>query len=310
MASPLQKAQGTLVGAVTRQASKGNPLADSSSRRTYATKKHENTGLVPTRYIPIARRLNLPAMHSSARQPVSPKGPDGLATNDLTLPSMSQSHQQPQDLSPLAAAATAAIAGAEPISAAFPAAPPPLMHFPHCRLDITHIPSTHNDGTASASSPGKIEQVALPGALVRTLLSRFEESQQPSFPTPPPTPPSPSSSLSSAYGGGDDRERKTTVSASSAPKPLLRMRIQRHFDDADDWVFSRCLLADFAGFREDETEALSAQGQLCCWASVVLQPQPQSQSEGEEHGVGMWELGFVVQRVGVTDPGSGWCECF
>ncbi|KAG7284907.1 hypothetical protein NEMBOFW57_009522 [Staphylotrichum longicolle] len=75
------------------------------------------------------------------------------------------------------------------------------------------------------------------------------------------------------------------------------MRIQRHFDDADDWVFSRCLLADFTGFREDEAEALSAQGRLCCWASVVLQPLPQSQSEGEEQGVRMWELGFVVERT-------------
>ncbi|KAG7289816.1 hypothetical protein NEMBOFW57_006193 [Staphylotrichum longicolle] len=224
--------------------------------------------------------------------------------------------QQPQDQSPLAAAATAATAGAEPTSAAFPAAPSPLMHFPHCRLNITHIPYTHNDGTASASSPGKIEQIALPGALVRTLLSHFEETQQPSFPGPPsppgtspPPPTSSSSSLSSAYSS-DDRERKTTFSTSVAPNPLLRMRIQRHFDDADDWVFSRFLLADFTDFREDEAEALSAQGQLCFWASVVLQPLPQSQPQGEEQGVRMWELGFVVQRVGVTDQGSGWCECF
>lgn len=42
----------------------------------------------------------------------------------------------------------------------------------------------------------------------------------------------------------------------------------------------------------------------------MLQPLPQSQSEGEEQGVRMWELGFLVERVGVTDPGSGWCECF
>jgi hypothetical protein len=192
------------------------------------------------------------------------------------------------------------------------------MHFPHCRLDITHIPSTHNDGTASASSPGKIEQIALPGALVRTLLSLFEETQQPSFPgppsppatSPPPSPPSSSSSLSNASSSGDDRERKTTFSTSVAPNPLLRMRIQRHLDDADDWVFSRCLLADFTGFREDEAEAMSAQGQLCCWANVVVQPLPQSQPQGEQQGVRMWELGFVVQRVGVTDQGSGWCECF
>ncbi len=79
----------------------------------HTRQNHTNTCLVPTHHIPIARRPNPPAMHSSARQPVSPKGPDGLATNDLALPSMSQSHQQPQDQSPLAAAATAATAGAE-----------------------------------------------------------------------------------------------------------------------------------------------------------------------------------------------------
>lgn len=86
------------------------------------------------------------------------------------------------------------------------------------------------------------------------------------------------------------------------------MQIQPHFDDADDWVFSRCLLADFTGFREDEAEVLSSQGRLCCWASVVLQPQPDEGAGGE--GEGRWQLGFVVQRVGVRDPGSGWCECF
>jgi hypothetical protein len=90
------------------------------------------------------------------------------------------------------------------------------------------------------------------------------------------------------------------------------VQIQRHFDDADDWVFSRCLLADFTGFREDEAEVLSAQGRLCCWASVVLQPQRRldgghGEGEGEE---GKWELGFVVHRVGVRHPETGWCECF
>lgn len=130
------------------------------------------------------------------------------------------------------------------------------------------------------------------------------------------------------------------------------MRIQPHFDDADEWVFSRCLLADFTGFREDEAEALSTAagaGRLCCWASVVLSPPRRRRAgwvgggmgfEGGEDGDGLedeleeeglggqgleglggenggeageegrWELEFVVQRVGVRDPGSGWCECF
>lgn len=64
---------------------------------------------------------------------------------------------------------------------------------------------------------------------------------------------------------------------------------------------------------------LSAQGRLCCWASVVLQPAQREQAE-EQRGGGRegdpgdgpaeWELGFVVHKVGVRDPGSGWCECF
>jgi hypothetical protein len=182
------------------------------------------------------------------------------------------------------------------------------MHFPHCRLDITTFPCpphTNRDGTLSSTTggSGKLEQIALPGALVRTLLSRFEDGlqkqhQQQQQHQPPPPPPHPSKST----GPSGRKERRP-------------VHIQQHFDDADDWVFSRCLLADFTGFREDEAEVLSSQGRLCCWASVVLQPQQQSQHDGEGEGLpenssGKWELGFVVQRVGVRDPGSGWCECF
>jgi hypothetical protein len=123
------------------------------------------------------------------------------------------------------------------------------------------------------------------------------------------------------------------------------VRIQRHFDDAADWVFSRCLLADFTSFRDDEADALSSQGRLCCWASVVLRPvspssssSPPSPDEEGEDGRGRpgggrgdgdgegeneggsgggeggsdeeWELGFVVHWVGVRDPRGGWCRCF
>ncbi|KAL2161682.1 hypothetical protein VTH06DRAFT_8244 [Thermothelomyces fergusii] len=314
--------------------------------------------------------------------------------------------------------------------------PVPLMHFPHCRLDITTI--------SSPMGSGKCEQIALPGSLVRTLLSRFDghfrQRQQRQQYTPPSSaqpsqqqqqsqqqhqlqPPAARSSNYRPGPGGQERKKKgnkehrttattTTAAAAAAasaapttchPRKASRrppiIRIQPHIDDADDWVFSRCLLADFTGFREEDAEALSSQGRLCCWASVVLerqqpppqprqrrrrQPPPQLQGqarrhagcgEGREeeggqdgglhrgrdiaapgggkqaagdleaegggirHGNGvddndvcvgrhrtgledeewqeeeeeeevMWELKFIVQRVGVRDPKSGWCECF
>jgi hypothetical protein len=229
--------------------------------------------------------------------------------------------------------------------------PAPLMHFPHCRLEITTIPTPNG--------PGKLEQIALPGALVRTLLSRFESDlqqqqeeeyqyQQQRQPhrstsrTPSPPPPSSASRKSRTAHSPSPAPLPTTTTA--VPRPV---RIQPHFDDSAEWVFSRCLLADFTGFREDEAEALSTAagaGRLCCWASVVLSPPRRRRSGGcggqgfredgdedlkmeEEEGLGgqglegleggsgeadegRWELEFVVQRVGVRDPGSGWCECF
>jgi hypothetical protein len=178
-------------------------------------------------------------------------------------------------------------------------APPPLMHFPHCRLDISTLCSAGFPPAAAAGAPSsRLEQVALPGPLVRTLLSRFESTIQQN---PQPTSSSSSPPPSSASSSSSRRRHKAAEQ---------RVQIQQHFDDADDWVFSRCLLGDFTGFREDEAEVLSSQGRLCCWASVVLQPQPEEE-DGEGQGErGKWQLGFVVQRVGVRDPGSGWCECF
>ncbi|KAK4044386.1 hypothetical protein C8A01DRAFT_42817 [Parachaetomium inaequale] len=238
-------------------------------------------------------------MHASARQPAQ-KGADTSAMDLLSSPQQMQqdsppehAHQQLQQQ----------LQQQDTFST-----PPPLMHFPHCRLDITTFPCpphTNRDGTPFTGGSGKLEQIALPGALVRTLLSRFKDGLQKQHQQqhqPPPPPPHPS---------------KTRPSNGKERTPV---HIQPHFDDADDWVFSRCLLADFTGFREDEAEVLSGQGRLCCWASVVLQPQQQqqgqhSQQEGEgeplqDNSSGKWELGFVVQRVGVRDPGSGWCECF
>ncbi|KAH6650394.1 hypothetical protein F5144DRAFT_543447 [Chaetomium tenue] len=229
--------------------------------------------------------------------------------------------------------------------------PLPLMHFPHCRLEITTFPTPNG--------PGKLEQIALPGSLVRTLLSRFEtdlqqhqeeeyqyqQQRQQHRRTPSPSPAA--AAASKPHSPPSPPTTTTTTTPTTAPRPV---RIQPHFDDAADWVFSRCLLADFTGFREDEAEALSTAagaGRLCCWASVVLSPPRRRRSgagtagvggggmgfggifgddedelaeEEEEEGLrglggvsgvegedeGRWELEFVVQRVGVRDPGSGW----
>ncbi|KAK3309742.1 uncharacterized protein B0T15DRAFT_388170 [Chaetomium strumarium] len=193
--------------------------------------------------------------------------------------------------------------------------PPPLMHFPHCRLDITTI-------TAS-DLPASFERVALPGSLVRTLLSRFEdeivqtttttqarEQPQPQQKSQQQQLLQPRLTVNGGSGGGSGGGRKEAV------------QIQRHFDDDDEWVYSRCLLADYTNFREDEAEALSEHSRLCCWASVLLRPLPlepgAAEGEGEGEGgsssgggsSGGWELEFIVLRVGVRDPESGWCECF
>jgi len=242
------------------------------------------------------------------------------------------------------------------------------MHFPHCRLEITTSPFP--------TDTGKLERVALPGALVRTLLSRFESDlqrqqrrKQQEQPQPPrhqqhqqhQQEPTQSTLAHRPPTRSRGKNKKTSRNATHQyqqqrqrrQQPSRPVRIQPHFDDTDDWVFSRCILGDFTGFREDEAEALSAQGRLCCWASVELRPQQQRQPEqrrgrvkqkwlntgssigtntteesesandgddgdcaggrggegdGEEHL--KWELKFEVQRVGVRDPGSGWCECF
>lgn len=110
--------------------------------------------------------------------------------------------------------------------------PTPLIHIPHCRLEITEF-----------EHGGMIERVALPRAVVHTMLSRL---------------------------------------------PLPDGMGPRHFDDDDEWVFSRCLLSDFSGLDAAEAAWLSSQGRLCCWASVVLM----------HHGDrGVWDLGVVVHRV-------------
>ncbi|KXX73222.1 hypothetical protein MMYC01_210480 [Madurella mycetomatis] len=202
---------------------------------------------------------------------------------------------------------------------------PPLMHFPHCRLSITPC-----DSDSMHFSAGKLEQIALPGPLVRTLVARVEslrprflqsslqQQQQSSHPQQtradgPPLPAAPEAA---------EPEPAPLHTTQQQQQQQRKISVQTHFDDNDDWVASRCLLADFTGFCEDEAEALSSQGRLCCWASVVLQPVAETgldagggdtTSGGAGASAGgdvKWELGFVVHRVGVRDPGRGWCECF
>ncbi|KAK4237206.1 hypothetical protein C8A03DRAFT_16235 [Achaetomium macrosporum] len=186
-----------------------------------------------------------------------------------------------------------------------PQTPPPLMHFPHCRLDITTITasdlpaSIRNNLSSSIAPECKFERIALPGSLVRTLLSRFEDEIVHSTTSPQPR-----------------AQPQQKPQPRLAAKGRKEVQIQRHFDDGDEWVYSRCLLADYTNFREDEAEVLSAHGRLCCWASVLLRPLAAegeggcSNSSNGEGGGSRWELEFVVQRVGVRDPGTGWCECF
>ena len=77
---------------------------------------------------------------------------------------------------------------------------------------------------------------------------------------------------------------------------------QPHFDDSDEWVYSRCLLADFSGMAEDEATLLSNEGRLCCWVSVVL--------TRSDHGEQTWDLCFVVHKIlARRDPQTGRCCC-
>ncbi|KAK0730959.1 hypothetical protein B0H67DRAFT_563426 [Lasiosphaeris hirsuta] len=97
---------------------------------------------------------------------------------------------------------------------------------------------------------------------------------------------------------------RRTVQAflSGIPLPPGSLPAAAHFDDASEWVYSRCLLADFSEFGEDEASHLSAQGRMCCWASVVLM---------RDAAESAWDLGFVVHKVFAhrSPDGSG-CGCF
>ncbi|KAK0632760.1 hypothetical protein B0T14DRAFT_419508 [Immersiella caudata] len=132
----------------------------------------------------------------------------------------------------------------------------PLVHIPHCRLEVMSFPDLSPRGAGAA---GMIERVALPGAVFRSLLSQV------------------------ALPGG------------------VAEAIPRHFDDEEEWVFSRCLLAEFSGLGEQEASQMSEEGKLCCWASLV------AMRDGDQQG---WDIGVVVHKVFShrrSEPGR--CRC-
>ncbi|KAK0748350.1 hypothetical protein B0T21DRAFT_251053, partial [Apiosordaria backusii] len=142
----------------------------------------------------------------------------------------------------------------------------PLIHIPHCYLSVT---SHHPDNHHHTQTPGLVERVGLPRSLVQGFLTSIR------LPSSPGT-----------IVGLDNHFDLGATTNHVAPHP--------HIDDGDDWVFSRCLLADFTGFSEEAAATLSRQGKLCCWISVVL-----------DGSSGVWDLGFVVHRVGVCDERDG-----
>jgi hypothetical protein len=105
-----------------------------------------------------------------------------------------------------------------------------------------------------------MELLGLPGTIVRSLLAELR---------PPPD--------SSGLGPG---------------------WLLEHFDDGDDWVYTRCLLSDFTDMSEAEASVLSTEGRLCCWASVGMK---------RENGTEGWDLTVMVHRVCVRDEEE--CNC-
>ncbi|KAK4647980.1 uncharacterized protein QC761_106110 [Podospora bellae-mahoneyi] len=140
-----------------------------------------------------------------------------------------------------------------------------LIHVPHCYLHVTsHTPASHH-------APGLFERIGLPRSLVQGFLSTIA------------LPSSTADVVGLNHHHHHDAAADFELVTSAVP----------HMDDQNDWVFSRCLLADFTGFGEEAAATLSRQGRLCCWISVVLDDRS-----------GVWDLHFVVHKVGVCarDP--------
>lgn len=138
----------------------------------------------------------------------------------------------------------------------------PIIHIPRCRLTFRSAPYTPSrkdhhhprDPTARV----EIEEVALHRDLIQGFLSHI---------SPP---------------------------ASEDGSVTARLSSTAHYDDEDEWVYSRCTLSEFTEMDRDHATFLSNNGMLCCWASVVLTPWEEACT-----GRTSWDLGFMVHRVGM-----------
>ncbi|KAK3488484.1 hypothetical protein B0T13DRAFT_96784 [Neurospora crassa] len=116
----------------------------------------------------------------------------------------------------------------------------PFIHIPRCKLSITDFDDVRQPLPAAGRGPYpghgsiKIEQVALPRAVVQQFLSGIR--------------------LPNELAGGVD----------------VDVAFPRHFDDDEEWVQSRCILSDFSELDEEEAAWLSSEGRLCCWGSIIL----------------------------------------
>ena len=204
--------------------------------------------------------------------------------------------------------------------------PGSLMHFPLCRVDIKPLCEEFPD-LPESSVMNKYECVGLPGSLVRNIISRIESMSAERIST---------TALSrmpvdqllkqdqSAFETSSSPSLATLPSLSSSQQLYTASRqlpsqqkvcIRPHFDDQDDWVYSRCILTDFTALSADDAEYWSQNNNLCCWARVSLRRCCDKAGRiGEDTADGddssQWELEFIVQRVGLRHPTSGWCECF
>ncbi|KAK4192863.1 hypothetical protein QBC35DRAFT_204800 [Podospora australis] len=144
-----------------------------------------------------------------------------------------------------------------------PAGTTAFIHIPYCKLDVGI--ASRFPSTNNTMAPVHVERVGLPRTLVQEFRARIN------------------------------------LPLSPTDGAVLRSETTPHFDDDDEWVYSRCVMSDFTGVGEDEAAALSRQGSLCCWASIVLE---QRHTEGQTSP--SWDLGFILHRVGVCtrDPSS------
>ncbi|KAK3990386.1 hypothetical protein QBC44DRAFT_394706 [Cladorrhinum sp. PSN332] len=136
----------------------------------------------------------------------------------------------------------------------------PILHIPTCRLSFRTAPyhsrkQHHKDPTVRV----EIEEVALHRDVIQGFLSHLR----------PP-----------ASADGTVRAKLST---------------KAHYDDDDEWVYSRCTLSEFTEMDRDQATFLSNNGMLCCWASVVLTPWEEEGTPGRA----VWDLGFMIHRVGL-----------